>query len=48
VAYNAGAVSVAAGGLRTNIREKFARVKMMLDLLFGKDAKFYGEKIEIK
>ncbi len=48
VAYNAGAVSVAAGGLRTNIREKFARVKMMLDLLFGKDAKFYGDKIEIK
>ena len=30
------------------IREKLARVKMMLDLLLNKQAKFYGEKIDIK
>ena len=29
------------------IREKMARVKMMLDLLLNKQAKFYGEKIDI-
>ena len=29
------------------IREKQARVKMMLDLLLNKQAKFYGEQIEI-
>lgn len=30
------------------IREKLARVKMVLDLLFNKQPKFYGEKIEVK
>ena len=30
------------------IREKLARIKMMLDLLSNRQAKFYGEKIEIK
>ncbi|OQA00242.1 MAG: vancomycin high temperature exclusion protein [Bacteroidetes bacterium ADurb.Bin408] len=35
-------------GFKTRIREKFARVKMVLDLIFGKDPKFLGEKIEIK
>lgn len=30
------------------IREKLARVKMMIDLLMNKQAKFYGDKIEIK
>jgi SanA protein len=35
-------------GFRTRLREKFARVKMMLDLVFGKEPKFLGEKIEIK
>lgn len=30
------------------IREKMARVKMVIDLLLNKQAKFYGEKIEIK
>lgn len=34
-------------GFKTQIREKFARVKTMLDLLFGKDPKFLGDKIEI-
>ena len=32
----------------TITREKLARVKMMLDLLLNKQAKYYGEKIEIK
>ncbi len=35
-------------GLKTQIREKLARVKMMLDLIIGKQAKFLGEPIEIK
>ncbi|WP_118974052.1 SanA/YdcF family protein [Taibaiella koreensis] len=36
------------GGLRTQAREKLARVKMLLDLAFDKQAKFYGEKIKIQ
>lgn len=32
----------------TITREKLARVKMMLDLLLNKQAKYYGEKIEIR
>jgi SanA protein len=35
-------------GFKTNIREYFARVKMMLDLIFGEKPKFLGEEIEIK
>lgn len=34
-------------GFTTNIREKLARVKVFVDLLFGVDAKFGGEKIVI-
>lgn len=34
-------------GFKTNIREKFARFNMLLDLIFGKDPKFLGEKIKI-
>ena len=30
------------------IREKFARVKMVLDLIQNTQAKYYGEKVEIK
>lgn len=30
------------------LREKFARVKVMLDFLVGTEPKFMGEKIEIK
>ena len=37
-----------SGGFRTQVREKFARVKMLLDLAFDKQAKFYGEKIKIQ
>ncbi len=35
-------------GLKTQIREKFARVKMLADLIFGKQPKFLGEKIPIE
>jgi len=35
-------------GLKVMIREKFARVKVILDLLFGVGPKFLGKKIEIK
>ena len=34
-------------GFTTNIREKLARVKVFVDLFFGVDAKFGGEKILI-
>lgn len=34
-------------GFKTLLREKFARVKTMMDLLFGKDPKFLGKKVEI-
>ncbi len=34
-------------GLTTNIREKLARVKVFIDLLFGVEPKFGGEKIVI-
>jgi SanA protein len=47
VGFNARDVNINAG-FKTQLREKFARVKMLLDLAFGKQAKFYGEKIEIK
>jgi SanA protein len=35
-------------GFKTNIREKFARVKVVLDIVVGKEPKFLGEKIDIK
>lgn len=47
VAFNAIDVNKAYG-FKTQIREKFARVKMMLDLVTGKDPKFLGESIVIK
>ena len=34
-------------GIKTQIREKFARVKMLIDLIFNKQPKFYGNKIKI-
>lgn len=45
-AYNAKDVNKYAG-LRTNIREYFARVKVFLDFIFNKKPKFGGNKIEI-
>ncbi len=47
VGFNAQDVNVRYG-FKTRLREKFARVKMVLDLIFGKKPKFLGEKIEIK
>ena len=47
VGFNAESVSKRYG-FKTKVREKLARVKMMLDLTFGVDPKFLGEKIEIE
>lgn len=46
VAFNAKDVSKHYG-IRTQFREKLARVKMILDLIFGKSPKYLGETIEI-
>lgn len=47
VGFNAEDVDVYSG-FKTKLREKFARVKMMLDILFGNKSKFLGEKILIE
>ncbi len=47
IGYNASDVA-ARYGFKIQQREKLARVKMMLDLTFGKAPKFLGNKIEIK
>jgi len=47
IGFNAKDVNVQYG-LKTRIREYLARVKMVLDLIFGKKPKFLGDKIEIK
>jgi SanA protein len=44
IGYNAADVS-AASGLKTMIREKFARTKVFVDFLVGKEAKFLGERV---
>jgi SanA protein len=46
VGYNAKDVSYNVG-LKTNTREVFARVKMMIDFIVNKQPKYLGEKIEI-
>lgn len=46
IGFNAKDVSARAGAY-TNAREKLARVKMVLDLWFGKDPKFFGDPIHI-
>lgn len=46
VGYNAQDV-VAYGGLKTKVREVFARTKAFLDILFGVQPKFLGEKVEM-
>lgn len=46
-AFNAKDVSTHYG-FKTNVREYLARVKMVLDLSFGKEPKFLGEKIAIQ
>lgn len=45
--YNAADVNKYAG-IKTNLREYLAKAKVFVDLLFGVDPKFGGEKIEIK
>ena len=47
IGYNAKDVS-AYSSLAVQAREKFARIKMMIDLVFHKQPKFLGERIEIK
>ena len=47
VAFNAKDVDEEFG-VKVMAREKLARVKVMLDLMLNKQAKFYGEQIEIK
>jgi len=44
--YNAKDVD-AYNGFKTKLREKFARVKVFIDLIFNKKPKFLGEKIII-
>ena len=47
VGYNAKDVD-AYSGFKTKLREKFARVKVFIDLLINKKPKFLGEKIIIE
>jgi len=47
VGYNSKNVTVRYG-FKTLVREKFARVKMFIDLIFDKKPRFLGDKIEIK
>lgn len=47
VGYNAKDVS-RRYGIKIQLREKFARVKMLLDLIFGKQPKFFGKKIKVQ
>ncbi|WP_282037368.1 SanA/YdcF family protein [Saccharicrinis aurantiacus] len=47
IGFNAEDVNVKYG-FKTSLRERFARVKMLIDLLFGKEPKFLGEQIVIR
>lgn len=44
--YNAKDVAK-MGGFKTKVRERFARMKVFWDILFGVDSKFLGEKVDI-
>lgn len=44
--YNAKDVAK-LGGFRTKVRERFARMKVFWDILFGVDSKFLGEPVNI-
>ncbi len=46
IGFNAKDVSK-ANGFKTQLREKFARVKVFVDYIFGKEPKFLGQKIKI-
>ena len=47
VGYNAADVDL-YNGFKTKLREKFARVKVFVDLVIDKEPKFLGQRIEIK
>lgn len=47
VGFNAKDVNVYYG-FKTKLREKLARVKMIIDVIFGIQPKYLGDKIEIK
>ena len=47
VGYNAKNV-IGRYGIKTKIREYFARTKVFIDIIFGITPKFLGEKIEIR
>lgn len=44
--YNAKDVA-RAGGFKTKVRERFARVKVFWDILFGVDSKFLGKPVKV-
>lgn len=44
--YNAQDVAK-MGGFKTKVRERFARMKVFWDIVFGVDSKFLGEAVEI-
>lgn len=46
--YNAKDVGLGRFSYKTKIREKFARVKVFVDILLNKQPKFLGEPVEIK
>ncbi|SDE12972.1 SanA protein [Pricia antarctica] len=47
IGYNAEDISMQYG-LKVQLREYLARVKVFIDLLFNTKPKFYGERVEIK
>ncbi len=47
IGFNAKSVSVKYG-YKTQVREKLARVKMLIDIVFGVNPKFLGDKIVIR
>ncbi|RTE53696.1 vancomycin high temperature exclusion protein [Arenibacter aquaticus] len=47
IGFNAGDISL-RNGLKTRIREYFARVKVFIDLALNTQPKFFGERIEIR
>ncbi len=46
VGFNASDVNI-KGGLKTRVREAFARVKVFVDIIFNKQPRFLGEPVEI-
>lgn len=46
--YNAEDVELNRTSYRTKVREKFARVKVLLDIIISKQPKFLGDPVEIK